>query len=157
MRRSFSLALLTLALAVPALAGAQDVPNLSGTWVLQADKSDFGMMPAPTSRTDVITHKEPSLVIKRSISMAQGDVTTELTFGVDGKPWKNTSMGNEMSSTLKWDGKVLVVVSSVSTPQGDATITDRFTLSDDGKTLTQARVIAIQGQEIAQRMVLVKQ
>lgn len=148
---------LFLALALPASVSAQ-APNLSGTWVLQVDKSDFGMMPAPTSRTDVIDHKDPTLTIKRSMVTPNGPATSDLVYGVDGKPWKNKmSDGNELTSTLKWDGPVLVVTSNVSTPNGDATVTDRFTLSGDGKTLTQDRVIAVAGQEIPQKMVLVKQ
>lgn len=148
---------LFLALALPAAAAAQ-APDLTGTWVLQVDKSDFGMMPAPTSRTDVITHKEPSLTIKRSITTANGDLSSDLVYATDGKPWKNTmSDGNELNSTLKWEGPVLVVTSTLNTPQGEATITDRFSLSADGKTMTQDRVIAIAGQEIAQKMVLAKQ
>ncbi len=149
---------LLLAFALPISLSAQ-APNLSGTWVLQADKSDFGMMPAPTSRTDVITHTEPSLTIKRSIvSAQQGSLSSDLVYAVDGKPWKNkTSDGTEITSTLSWDGTVLVVTSSLTTPQGEALVTDRLSLSTDGKTLTQERVIAIQGQEIAQRMVLAKQ
>ena len=117
------------------------------------------MMPGPTSRTDVITHKEPSLTIKRSIVSAQtGSVTSDLVYAIDGKEWKNkTADGAELTSTLKWDGPVLVVTSSLTTPQGDAVITDRFTLSSDGKTMTQERLIAIAGQEIAQKMVLAKQ
>ena len=149
---------LLLTLALPAAAAAQ-APDLSGTWVLQVDKSDFGMMPGPTSRTDVITHKDPSLTIKRSIvSQQTGSVTSDLVYAIDGKEWKNkTADGAELTSTLKWDGPVLVVTSSLTTPQGDAVITDRFTLSSDGKTMTQERVIAIAGQEIAQKMVLAKQ
>ena len=149
---------LLMTLALPAAAVAQ-APNLSGTWVLQIDKSDFGMMPAPTSRTDVITHAEPNLTIKRSIESQQtGKVSSDLVYAVDGKEWKNTTAdGNEIKSTLKWDGAVLVVTSLITTPQGDATITDRFSLSGDGKTLTQDRVISIQGQELTQKMVLAKQ
>lgn len=149
---------LLLTLALPAAAAAQ-APDLTGTWVLQADKSDFGMMPAPTSRTDVITHKDPSLSIKRSIVSEQtGSVTSDLVYSIDGKEWKNkTADGTEITSTLKWDGPVLVVTSTLATPQGDATITDRFAVSSDGKTMTQDRLIAIAGQEITQKMVLVKQ
>ena len=149
---------LLLTLALPATAVAQ-APNLSGTWVLQKDKSDFGMMPAPNGRTDVITHAEPSITIKRSIDSDQtGKVTSDLVYAVDGKEWKNkTADGNELTSTLKWDGPVLVVTSLISTPNGDATITDRFSVSADGKTLTQDRLIAIQGQELTQKMVLAKQ
>ena len=149
---------LLLTLALPASAVAQ-APDLSGSWVLQVDKSDFGPMPALTSRTDVITHKDPSLTIKRTIvSAQQGSMSSEMVYGVDGKPWKNTtSDGSELTSTLKWDGPVLVVTSLINTPQGEATITDRFSLSPDGKTLTQDRAISIAGQELAQKMILVKQ
>jgi len=149
---------LLLTLALPAAAAAQ-APDLSGTWVLQTDKSDFGMMPAPTSRTDVITHKDPSLTIKRSIVSTQtGSVTSELVYAIDGKEWKNkTADGQELTSTLKWDGPVLVVTSMLNTPNGEATITDRFSVSADGKTMTQDRLISIAGQEITQKMVLAKQ
>ena len=146
-----------LAVALPVSLSAQ-APNLSGTWVLQVDKSDFGPMPGPTSRTDVIDHQDPKITIKRSLVGPNGPATSDLVYGVDGKPWKNTmSDGNELTSTLKWDGPVLVVSSTISTPNGDATVTDRFSLSGDGKTLTQDRVIAVAGQEITQKMVLAKQ
>jgi len=150
--------LLLSALALPAVLVAQAPPNLSGTWQLQVDKSDFGMMPGPTSRTDVVDHKEPSLRIKRSLEGPQGPTTTDLVYAVDGKEWKNeTPDGNELVSTLKWDGAVLVVTTTITVPQGEAVITDRFSLSTDGKMLTQDRVIAIQGQEITQKMVLARQ
>lgn len=149
--------MLLAALALPAGLAAQ-APNLSGTWQLQVDKSDFGMMPGPTSRTDVIDHKDPSLTIKRSLVGPQGPSSTDLVYAIDGKEWKNKAGdGSELVSTLKWDGAVLVVVTNITTPQGEAVITDRFSLSGDGKTLTQDRVIGIQGQEIVQKMVLAKQ
>ena len=50
-----------------------------------------------------------------------------------------------------------MIVSTVQTPNGEATVTDRLSLSGDGKTLTQQRAISVQGQELAQTMVLVKQ
>lgn len=150
--------LLCAALALPAGLAAQSAPNLSGTWQLQIDKSDFGMMPGPTSRTDIIDHKDPSLTIKRSAVSAQGPTSTDLVYAVDGKEWKNKAGdGSDLVSTLTWDGAVLVVVTNIVTPQGEAVVTDRLSLSADGKTLTQDRVIAIQGQEIVQKMVLARQ
>jgi hypothetical protein len=144
-----------LALATP--AAAQSVPNLSGTWTLQVDKSSFGMIPGPQSRTDVIDHQEPKLTIKRTIVSAAGETASNLVYAVDGKPYKNMVGESELTSTLKWEGQTLVMVSTVTTPQGEVTITDRYTLSTDGKTLTQARTILVQGQEIPQTMVLAKQ
>lgn len=142
---------------VAAPATAQGVPNLSGTWVMDVSKSDFGMMPAPAGRTDVIDHKEPALVIKRTTMTPNGEVASTLTYAVDGKPYLNKAGGNDISSVLKWEGATLVVVSTVETPNGQATITDRFSVSEDGKVLTQQRAISIQGQELAQTIVLAKQ
>jgi hypothetical protein len=50
--RLFSLALLTLAFG---LVQAQAKTDFSGTWKLNASKSDFGPMPPPDTRTDKIT------------------------------------------------------------------------------------------------------
>jgi hypothetical protein len=151
-------ALLAIAIAVPAVSAAQQVPNLSGTWVLQADKSDFGMIPAPQSRTDVIEHQEPKLTIKRTVvTTAAGESILNLVYAVDGKPHKNMAGPSELTSTLSWEGRTLVTVSTLETDQGQATITDRLTLSEDGKTLTQQRTLSMQGQEAKQTMVMVKQ
>jgi hypothetical protein len=154
-----AIALAAIAAAAPNTSTAQSVPNLSGTWVLQMDKSDFGMMPAPTSRTDVINHQEPKLTIKRTVTSAAGDTTSSnLVYQVDGKPYKNMVGQNELTSTLRWDGMTLVMATTVQTPQGEVTITDRFTLAADGKTLGQARTFSAGGQEVGnQTMLLAKQ
>ena len=150
-------AVAVLAAAAPGVSQAQTVPNLTGTWVLQLDKSDFGMMPGPQSRTDVIDHQEPKLTIKRTATSAAGETTASLVYEVDGKPYKNLVGPSEVTSTLKWEGGILVMASTISTPQGDVTITDRYTLSADGQTLTQARTLSLQGQEASQTFVLAKQ
>jgi hypothetical protein len=147
---------LLLAVAVAPLE-AQSPPNLSGTWVLQVAESDFGMLPAPERRTDIITHEEPRLVVQR-MTMAQGQETSlALTYAVDGEPHENDAGGAVVVSRLNWDGSVLVMISTVSSPQGEVMLTDRYTLSPDGQILTQARVLQVQGQEFSQRMVLKKQ
>jgi len=146
-----------LAVAVPTKTTAQSVPNLSGTWVLQVDKSDFGTMQALTSRTDLFDHQEPKLTITRKILSAGSETTSTLVYAVDGKPYKNMAGGSELTSTLKWDGQTLVMVTTVSNPQGEATVTDRYTLAADGMTLTQARTVVVQGQELKQTLVLAKQ
>jgi hypothetical protein len=148
---------LAVVTALPVSVAAQEKPNFSGTWVLQADKSDFGMIPPPTSRTDIIDHQEPKITVKRTAVTAEGESKVDLVYAVDGKPWKNQAGGQEATSTLRWEAQELVVVSEVDTPQGLATLTDRWSLSADGKTLTQVRTINIQGQELKQTMVLAKQ
>jgi len=148
---------LMLGAAVATPAGAQTTPNLSGTWVLQTDKSDFGPIPPPQSRTDVIVHQEPSLTIKRTVVTAAGESVLSLVYAVDGKPYKNLANGTELTSTLRWDGPTLEMVSILPNPQGDITITDRYTLSADGKTLTQDRTLVGQGDQATQKLLLTRQ
>lgn len=149
--------LATLLSVAPAISHAQHVPNLSGTWVLQVDKSDFGPVPAPTSRTDVVDHQEPKLTIKRTLVQNGTEVVGNLVFGIDGKEYKNTMGPQELASTLKWDGEVLVVTTNTSMQGADVSLVDRYTLSADGKTLTQDRTINVQGQSVMQKLVFAKQ
>lgn len=150
-------ALGALAFTVPPLLPAQGVPNLSGTWAMQADQSDFGPMPAPSARRDVIDHQEPKLTIRRTVTTAQGESSSDLVYVVDGKPYKNMAGPTEVTSTLHWDGRVLVMESVAVTPQGEIQITDRYTLSEDGKTLTVQRTFSVQGQQIPQTLVFARQ
>jgi len=158
MRPVLTAALLGAVLGVaPGVSVAQHVPNLSGTWVLQADKSDFGPIPAPTSRTDVVDHQEPKLNIKRTTVQNGTEVVGNLVFAIDGKEYKNTMGPQELASTLKWDGEVLVVTTSTSMQGADVSLVDRYSLSADGKTLTQDRTISVQGQTLTQKLVFAKQ
>jgi len=157
----FATPLLALALvASGATASAQSaaIPNLSGTWVLQVDKSDFAGMQAPSARTDVVDHQEPRITIKRTVTANGTENSSNLVYGIDGKPYKNMVGPSELTSTLHWEGSTLVSVTTAPNPQGgDITITDRYELSQDGKTLTQKRTFSVPGQELTQTMVLVKQ
>lgn len=157
----FATPLLALALAgstATASAQSASIPNLTGTWVLQVDKSDFAGMLTPTGRTDVIDHQEPKITIKRTVSANGAENSTTLVYEINSKPYKNMVGPQEITSTLHWDGSTLVSVSTVQDPQaGEVTITDRYELSPDGKTLTQKRTLSAQGREGTQTMVLAKQ
>jgi hypothetical protein len=132
--RLFSLTLLTLALG---LVQAQAKTDFSGTWKLNAAKSDFGQMPPPDSITQKITHQDPSL--KANVATTggmQGDMTYDLSYTTDGKECVNHIGEGELKSTLKWDGDELVVESKGSFGGNEFTAKGRWNLSSDGKTLT---------------------
>ena len=152
-RLSGSLGITLLALTP---LGAQKVPDLSGTWVMALDKSDFGPLPAPQSRTDVIEHKGSSITVKRTVVGPNGETTATIVYGIDGKPYTNHIGEIDATSVLRWDGPVLVVESTLNTPQGEVKAVDRFTLSADGKTLTQARSLSLGDQQATQTIVMVK-
>lgn len=96
------------------------------------------------------------MVIKRTTVANGAETVGDITYVIDGQPHQNTVGGSAISSVLQWDGTTLVVRSTVSTPQGDLGITDRMSLSADGRTLTQQRTLNIQGQELAQTMVFTR-
>ena len=54
-------------------------PNLSGNWVLNLAKSQYGQFPAPEIMTRKIQHNDPALSMSTYQKGAQGEVTTELT------------------------------------------------------------------------------
>ena len=132
--RLFSLTILTLALG---LVQAQAKSDFSGTWKMNAAKSDFGQMPPPDTLTEKITHQDPSLKVNvASTGGMQGDMTYDISYTTDGKECVNHMGDNEFKSTLNWDGNDLVVDTKGSFSGNDFTSKGRWTLSADGKTLT---------------------
>jgi hypothetical protein len=136
MKPSRAVVMIMLALSAVTLA-AQSKPNFSGEWTLVPGKSDFGMMPPPSSGVQKITHSEPQLKMVSTQISDQGTNTTESTYTTDGKECVNKGfMDSEMKSTAKWDGDVLVIDSKMDMQGNAITLTNKMALSTDGKTLT---------------------
>jgi len=145
MRKAIVAALSVTAFATSMLA--QSKPNFSGTWKLNIAKSEFGPLPAPDSRTDVITHNEPTIKIDVDSKGGQGDFTGTLNYTTDGKEATNKMGPRDVKSTLGWEGSHLVVNSKLSFNDAEVTIKSVWTLSDDGKTLSQdAHIISPMGE-----------
>lgn len=130
--------LLTLAasVATAAFAYAADPVNLSGDWKMNAARSDFGQRPAPEKLERKIAHEGVNLTIATTMSSPMGESNTETKYTTDGKECVNTTRMGEVKSTLKWEGKVLVVSSKFSVQGNEITSVDRWSLSEDGKELT---------------------
>ncbi len=114
-------------------------PNFSGNWKMNAEKSDFGMMPAPSSLDQKITHEEPSLKVATTWVGDYGDFTMDFSYTTDGKECVNTSQMGESKSTLKWDGDALLIDSKMDFQGTEVTISDKWVLSEDGKMMTVTR------------------
>lgn len=119
------------------IAAFAQKPNFSGTWKLNLNKSDFGPLPAPTSRTDVIDHNDPTVKDTVDAETAQGKQQYTATYTTDGKESTNKLGPREVKSTAAWEGSNLVVNSKTSFQDNEITIKSVWSLSDDGKTLTQ--------------------
>jgi len=114
---------------------AQQKPDFSGTWKLNVAKSDFGNFPSPTSRTDVIVHKEPSLTVNVSAEGPQGKFEYVANYSTDGKETTNKVRDRDAKSTAKWDGNNLQVHSIFNLNDTEVTAVANWTLNPDGKTL----------------------
>jgi hypothetical protein len=139
------------------IAMAADKPDFSGDWKMDADKSAFGPMPPPTSMTCKIDHKDPDLSIVQSQSGAQGDQTMTFKYSTDGKETTNSLMGNEVKSKAAWEGKTLVVNSSLDAGGAAVKLVSKYSLSDDAKTLTQVLNISAPQGDFEITYVLLKQ
>src|SRR5882762_9545504 len=115
---------ITFLLALPLITVvAQQKPDFSGTWKLNVAKSDFGVLGGPDSRTDVITHKDPSLSDSVTADGAQGKQQYTANYTTDGKEALNKIGPREVKSTLKWAGSNLAISSKFV--YNDMDVTDR--------------------------------
>ncbi len=128
---------LSIALLATGAGFAQAKPDFSGTWKLNVEKSDFGPLPAPTSRMDVIQHADPSLKDSVTAEAAQGKQNYAATYTTDGKEVTNKMGPREMKSIVTWDAATLVMNSKTNFNDNEVTIKSVWSLSADGKTLTQ--------------------
>jgi hypothetical protein len=140
--------LLATLLALP-LAAA---PNLSGNWVLNVAKSQYGQFPAPEIMIRRIQHSDPVLSMSTYQKGAQGEVTTELKYSTDGKPVVN----GENQGSAHWDGNTLVIETSRDYQKTKLTQRDEWTLSADGKTLTIATHVKLPNGEFDVKQVFEK-
>lgn len=145
------------AMAILAAAAAAAAPNFTGTWKLNLSKSDYGQMPPPSSMTQTVTHEEPKLKVAVKQSRDQGDLEWEANYTTDGKESVNEIMGNPMKSVAKWDRDALVIETKGSFGDNEFTITARWTLSEDGKTLTITQHWSSSMGEMDMKLVLEKQ
>ena len=145
MKTLFKVPILVAVLAT--FAAAADKPDFSGAWKLDPDKSNFGPMPAPDKMERKVSHKDPSLSVDESRSGAQGDMAMSFKYTTDGKESTNSFMGQDMKSTAAWDGSALVINSKADFGGAEVKITSKWSLSADGKVLTDAwHIVSPQGE-----------
>lgn len=134
--------------AMAALSFAADKPNFSGDWSLDASKSDFGPIPPPATMTRKVDHSEPAMTVTTvQTGGPQGDSTVTQKISTDGKETTSDFMGSQAKNTAKWDGSALVVTTKADFQGTEITINSKWTLSADGKVLTDAwHIISPQGE-----------
>jgi len=133
-------------------------PNFSGTWIMNADKTDFGPLPKPDHAKYVIHHSGGSLVMEytQDSSTHHVDVTT------DGEERVTESDDeSEIWTRVSWSGSVLVWEARRRAKPAHQVIpvgwVSRWSLSEDGKTLNIKRRITSGEHSVDEVMVFEKQ
>lgn len=141
-------ALVILFAGVPLFAA----PNLSGNWMLNLTKSQYGQFPAPEVMMRQIDHKDPVLSMATYQKGGQGEVTTSLKYTTDGKAVVN----GENKGSAHWESDKLVIESSRDYQGTKLTQHEEWTLSADGKTLTIATHVKLPNGEFDVKQVFEK-
>ena len=149
-----ALVALVFALTLP----AADKPDFSGNWKLNAAKSDFGPMPPPDKWDVEVDHKDPSLKVKTTMANAQmGERTNSVDYTTDGVE-KTEGPG---VSTVVWEGSLIVFKSTrkvnMQGEQVEIKSEEKWSLSEDGKTLTVDAMLTAPMGEFKMKRVLDKQ
>ena len=130
--------------SLTALAQPSAKPDFSGEWKMNAARSDFGPVPAPSSMTRSITHAEPALTIVENQSGGMGEQSVTRKYVTDGSDTTFPSQGVDVKSSAKWADNTLVFLSSVDVV--GITFNDTMSLSSDGKSLTsKVKITSPQG------------
>ena len=156
MKRTVLLFVAMFALAALACA-ADDKPNFTGKWVLDTEKSDFGPVPAPTSQSQEIDHKDPKLKVKTVSKGQQGETTVETNRTTDGEENTNTMGQAEVKSKTVWDGKKLVTTMKRQVQGMDIDIKDIWEVAEDGKSFTITRELKTPQGDFTQKLLLKKE
>jgi hypothetical protein len=143
--RVFALFTIVVLLLISTILFASDGKvNFSGEWTLNKDKSDLGDSGRRRGRaaTKLIIEQEDNKLVVESFRQNRDgeEVSTKLTYTLDGKKNKNEMRFGDQVSTTKWseDSKSLTIESTMTMSRGDRDITIESinNWSLDGELLT---------------------
>ena len=140
--------------------GAAPRPDLSGTWVLDRSKSNYGDARGRNISKDdvtlVITHRDPELRFTKTVVNEGRQETKEYVYYTDGRGETNPMYygSGEVDSKTRWDGDRLETLATLArvgrANQGAGyylAMEAKWRLSDDGRTLTHTNYSVNPGEE----------
>jgi hypothetical protein len=150
-----------LIIAMAAPAGAQDtgrLPDLSGTWVIDVAKSNFGGVPAP--KADTATYKRDGFIyhVEQAADQGRGLVHLESQWPTDsGEVTNNLPDGTNVVVKTHVEHGVQLFTLSLAKGGQTATMSGRIELSPDHQTMTRVvTVVPPGGEPVNLKLVYVK-
>ena len=131
--------------------------DLTGEWWLDVARSQFGgSAHTPKSRTDRIVHRDPELLVRSLTVRPAGDsLALEYRYRTNGES-TNKVMGQDVRTAGKWDGAALALSSHATMLMMDLSVAERWSVSADGRTLTEVRASKGPTGEVKQTLVFQK-
>jgi hypothetical protein len=121
-----------LILAATAAATAQTRPDFSGVWQLNNEKSKVDV-----SSAWMRIHQSASDLTVNMRAMQDGrEENQTMRYGLGPDESSNSMHGAPVKSHAAWDGKTLVITSVAMFGTKPLRMTDRWSLTDDGKSLS---------------------
>ncbi|HEY2164039.1 MAG TPA: hypothetical protein VGH04_08620 [Gemmatimonadaceae bacterium] len=152
------LMLTTLAAMPSRRSPARARPDFSGSWAFDLAKSEGQML--PTSATLKVTQTDKQLTVERTTTQSGITRSAKSTYNLDGSPSKNSVEANgssvDFNSTTEWTENVLVIKTTANIGPGFSG-TERWSLSDDKKTLVIAADASIGPQNMTAKQAFTKQ
>jgi hypothetical protein len=116
-------------------ARAREKPDLSGTWILNSEKSRLQITAKIDRATFIIEHQELSFKLSRVFLINGREDSLTWTLTTDGREKVTVEEGRTNHSRLFWDGEVLVLDVRIVLKDGrEATNVVRYSLRDGGRT-----------------------
>jgi hypothetical protein len=139
-----------LCLLFASLLCAQN-PNLSGVWKANVEKSKG----IPPQGGYVVIIEQTDTKLNQNIGMysQRGENRSALSFNLDGKEGRGAYMGLPLKSKTSWEGRSLIA----DWTQPNTKAHEKYTLSEDGNTLTVEQAINANGRDTERLLVLEKQ
>src|SRR5436190_7850430 len=111
-------------------------PDFSGEWVLNRQASTLSPG-ADTAQSGLwlIDHREPVFHHQASFVREAGPRDCEYELRSDGRGPPRADQGASSRGWLNWDGDALVVTFREPIPTGEMTVSFRYELIDDGRTI----------------------
>jgi hypothetical protein len=137
--------LVTFLVLTGTIAWASAKANFSGTWVMDASKSEG--LPPNIAQTMTLTQTDDNLTLQNKIVTAEGEINVSDTFIISGKEVEFTQKVNDVEikgkRTSKWlaDSNAFESNEEFTVEGGDGQSTTQqirrmWVISADGKTLT---------------------
>ena len=120
---------------------------LTGTWELDAARSEFGPAPRASAMTRRMQVSREALDMAIVQTTPAGEVAGTFRCPIGGAGCRNRRGSAETSGSARWERGSLIVTTTLERLIGpNLTTVDRYRLSADHRTLTMERTFEIGGQ-----------